>query len=224
MVFILHQELSVYEFYQQQIGAIDAEIEQCLAKFPSVTEEPPPPSVKKNHRRKTHPPFDLHGHLYRLTGVDFTTIDGLHVVTVQTIIAEVGLDPSKFKTEKQFASWLGLCPGCPITGGKVKSSQTRKVVNRAATAFRLAAQAVSRSSCALGAFYRRLYRRAGAAKAITATAHKIARIFYHLWTTKQSYQELGADDYEQQYRQRVINNLSKKAQSLGFQLVEASSA
>ena len=79
MVFILHQELSLYEFYQQQIGAIDAEIEQCLAKFPSVTEEPPPPSVKKNHRRKTHPPFDLHGHLYRITGVDLTTIDGLDV-------------------------------------------------------------------------------------------------------------------------------------------------
>ena len=133
MVFILHQELSLYEFYQQQIGAIDTEIEQCLAKFPSVTEEPPPPSVKKNCRRKTHPPFDLHGHLYRITGVDFTTIDGLDVVTVQTIIAEVGLDPSKFKTEKQFASWLGLCPGCRITGGKVKSSQTRQVVNRVDT-------------------------------------------------------------------------------------------
>ena len=224
MVFILHQELSLYEFYQQQIAALDAEIEQCLAKFPSVTEEPPPPSTKKNRRRPTHPPFDLHSHLYRITGVDFTTIDGLDVVTVQTIISEVGLDPTKFKTEKHFASWLGLCPGCRITGGRVKSSQTRKVVNRAATAFRLAAQAVSRSNCALGAFYRRLCRRAGAAKAITATAHKIAKIFYHLWTTKQSYQDLGADYYEQQYRQRVIKHLEKKAQSLGFQLVEASSA
>ncbi|WP_353851742.1 transposase [Microcystis sp. LE19-84.1B] len=152
----------------------------------------------------------MFGNVYRITGVDFTTIDGLDVVTVPTIIAEVGLDPSKFKTEKQFASWLGLCPGCRITGGKVKSSQTRKVVNRAATAFRLADQAVSRSSYALGAFYRRLYRGAGAAKAITATAHKIARIFYHLWTTKQSYQELGADYYEQQYRQRVIGNFGSE--------------
>ncbi len=94
----------------------------------------------------------MHSHLYRITGVDFTTIDGLDVVTVQTIISEVGLDPSKFKTVKHFCSWLGLCPGCRITGGKVKSSQTRQVKNRAANAFRLAAQAVSRSQTAIGAF------------------------------------------------------------------------
>lgn len=224
MVFILHQELSLYEFYQQQITSLDGEIEKCLAQFPSVTEQVPPASNKKHRRRATHPPFDLHSHLYRITGVDFTTIDGLDVVTVQTIISEVGLDPTKFKTVKHFASWLGLCPGCRITGGRVKSSQTRRVVNRAATAFRLAAQAVSRSHSALGAFYRRIAARAGAPKAITATAHKIARLFYTLWTSQQSYQDRGADYYEQQYRQRVINNLSKKAQSLGLKLVEANSA
>ena len=223
MVFILHQELSLYEFYQQQITCLDGEIEKCLAQFPSVTEEAPPATKKKHRRRATHPPFDLHSHLYRITGVDFTTIDGLDVVTVQTIISEVGLEPTKFKTVKHFASWLGLCPGCRITGGRVKSSQTRRVVNRAATAFRLAAQAVSRSNSAIGAFYRRIAARAGAPKAITATAHKIARLFYTLWLSKQSYQDQGADYYEQQYRQRVIKNLSKRAQSLGFQLDEANS-
>ena len=103
---------------------------------------------------------------------------------------------------------------------KRKSSQTRQVANRAATAFRIAAQAVSRSPSALGAFYRRIKARAGAPKAITATAHKIARIFYTLWKTKQSYTDIGADCYEQQYRSRVVNNLSKRAQSLGFELVE----
>ena len=224
MVFILHQELSLYEFYQQQIASLDGEIEKCLAQFPSVTEEVPPVEKKKYRRRGTNPPFDLRSHLYRITGVDFTTIDGLDVVTVQTIISEVGLDPTKFKTVKHFASWLGLCPGCRITGGRVKSSQTRKVVNRAAKAFRLAAQAVSRSHSALGAFYRRIAARAGAPKAITATAHKIARLFYTLWLSKQSYQDQGADYYEQQYRQRVIKNLSKRAQALGFTLVEANSA
>jgi len=127
----------------------------------------------------------------------------------------VGLDPSKFKTVKHFSSWLGLCPGCRITGGKVKSSQTRQVLNRAATAFRLAAQAVSRSNSALGAFYRRIKASAGAPKAITATAHKIARLFYTLWTTKESYCDRGADYYEQQYKKRVIKNLKQRAKSQG---------
>ncbi len=224
MVFILAQELELYEFYLAQIAVLDGQIEKCLDKFPSVTSEAAPASKKKNRRRSTHPPFDLHSHLYRITGVDFTSIDGLDVVTVQTIISEVGLEPSKFKTVKHFTSWLGLCPGCRITGGKVKSSQTRAVVNRASTAFRLAAQAVSRSNSALGAFYRRIRSRAGAPKAITATAHKIARLFYVLWTKKESYHDLGADYYEQQYRARLVKNLKKKAQSLGFELVEASPA
>ena len=224
MVFILHQELSFYEFCQQQIVILDSQIEKCFHKFPKVTEQKAPDSKKKKRRRPTHPAFDLHSHLYRITGVDFTTIDGLDVVTVQTIISEVGLDPSKFKTVKHFTSWLGLCPGCRITGGKVKSSQTRKVVNRAATSFRLAAQAVIRSNTALGAFYRRICSRLGAPKAITATAHKIARLFYTLWTKKESYLDQGADYYEQQYRERVLTNLKKRAPSLGFELVEVSSA
>ncbi len=174
MVFILHQELSLYESYQQQILALDEQIEQCLSKFKSETTEPTPESKKAKRRRSNSPSFDLHSHLYRITGVDFTTIDGLDVLTVQTIISEVGLDPSKFKTVKHFCGWFRLCPGCRITGGKVKSSQTRQVKNRAANAFRLAAQAVSRSQTALGAFYRRIKARSGAPKAITATAHKIA--------------------------------------------------
>ncbi len=156
--------------------------------------------------------------------MDFTTIDGLDVLTVQTIISEVGLDTSKFKSAKHFSSWLGLCPGCRITGGRVKSSQTRQVVNRAATAFRLAAQAVSRSKTALGAFYRRICSRLGAPKAMTATAHKIARLFYTLWTKKESYVDQGAEYYETRYRERVIKNLKQRAKSLGLEVVEASSA
>ena len=220
MVFILHQELSFYEYYQQQILALDEQIEQCLSKFKSETTSPPPEQKKAKRNRSNQPSFDLHSHLYRITGVDFTTINGLDVLTVQTIISEVGLDPSKFKTVKHFCSWLGLCPGCRITGGKVKSSQTRQVINRAANAFRLAAQAVSRSKTALGAFYRRIKARAGAPKAITATAHKIARLFYTLWTTKESYLDKGADYYEQQYKQRTLHRISKQVESLGYQLVE----
>lgn len=169
------------------------------------------------------PNFDLRTHLYRISGVDFTRIDGLGVLTVQTILSEVGLDPKRFPTVKHFTSWLGLCPGSRITGGKVKSSRTRQVVNRAANAFRMGAQCLRNSPTALGAFYRRLRSRLGAPKAITATAHKLARLFYRLWKTAGEYTDPGANYYEQQYQQRMLKNLSKKAQALGFSLVPQSS-
>ena len=240
-LFVLQQELTLYDTYQEQIRVIDREIEKCLENFESKTEESPPP--RKGQKRKkppgNEPHFNLHEHLFRISGVDFTQIDGLNILTVHTILSEVGLDPSRFPTVKHFCSWLGLSPGSKITGGKVKSSQTRKVVNRAANAFRLAAQSLNRSRSALGAFYRRLRGRLGAPKAITATAHKavrprwgfpsmgtrtktLARMFYQLWTTRQAYSDPGADYYEEQYRERIVNNLKKKALSLGFELVPQS--
>ena len=151
-----------------------------------------------------------------------TQIDRLNVLTVQTIISEVGLDPNRFSTVKHFCSWWGLCPGAKISGGKVINAKTRKVVNRAANAFRIAAQSLNRSQSALGAFYRRLRSRLGAPKAITATAHKLARMFYMVWKTGKIYQDIGADYYEQKYQERVVNNLEKKALSLGFELVAKS--
>ena len=127
-LFVLKQELTLYQVYQQEIAALDAEIEQCLAKFePKALDEPPPP--KKKRRKKptaNHPDFNLHQYLYRIAGVDFTLIDGLDALSVQTILSEVGLDLQRFPTVKHFTSWLGLCPGQKITGGKRKSSQTRK--------------------------------------------------------------------------------------------------
>lgn len=220
-LFVLKQELALYEVYQQQIAAIDVEIERCLASFQTKVDSPPPPRKGKKRKKPkgNDPQFDLHAHLYRITGVDFTRIDGLDALTVQTILSEVGLDPTRFPTVKHFTSWLGLCPGSRITGGQIKSSQTRKVINRAANAFRLAAQAVSHSRSALGAFYRRVRSRLGAPKAITATAHKLARLFYRMWTTHGEYTDPGMDYYEQKYHERVVNKLKKKAQSLGFELV-----
>lgn len=143
----------------------------------------------------------------------------MSALTVQTIFSEVGLDPTRFPTVKHFTSWLGLCPGSNITGGKVKSSKTRHVVNRAANAFRLAAQSLSRSQSALGAFYRRLRSRLGAPKANTAAAHKLARIFYRLWSLGEAYVDSGVDYYEQKYRERVVQKLQKTAKSFGFELV-----
>jgi transposase len=223
LVFILSQELGLYKFYQTQITECDAQIEQCLARFTDKIDVKINPPGKPKRRGKKQPgnapQFDLRTHLYRITGVDFTQINGFGALTVLIILSEVGLDPSRFPTVKHFVSWLGLCPGSRITGGKVKSSKTRPVINRAANAFRMAAQTLCRSNSALGGFYRRMQSRMGAPKAITATAHKLARIFYHLWTSGAAYVDPGVDVYEQKYHERMVNNLKKKAHALGFDLV-----
>ena len=223
-VFVLKQELTLYEVYQQEITSLDQEIEKCLASFEAKVHDEPPPSKRKHRKKPTgnNPNFDLRQYLYQIAGVDFTLIDGLDVLAVQTILSEVGLQRERFPTVKHFCSWLGLCPGQKITGGKVKSSQTRPVVNRAAKAFRMAALSLTQSRSALGAFYRRLRARLGAPKAITATAHKLARLFYQMWTTTGQYADPGMDYYEQKYHEQVLNNLRKKAQSLGFDLVSHS--
>jgi transposase len=222
-LFVLQQELELYDSYQTHIARCDAQIQQCLGQFETAKPEQPPlpPERQRKNPRRTAAPagWDLQGELYRISGVDFTTIDGLGALTVQTILSEVGLDPSRFASVKHFTSWLGLCPGSRISGGKVLSSRTRKVVNRAANAFRMAAESVANSQTALGAFYRRIRSRLGPPKANTATAHKIARLFYRLWTTGTTYTDTGADYYEQKYQQRVLKHLQKRATQLGFQLV-----
>jgi transposase len=172
-----------------------------------------PPKYRCNQPQGNQPTFDLRTHLYRISGVDFTPIDGLRVLTVQTILSEVGLDLTRFPRVKHFCSWLGLSPGSRITGGKFKSSQTRCVVNRAANAFAMAAQALKNSQSALGAFY------LGVPKAITATAHKLARIFYYLWTKGEAYVDPGVDYYERKYQERLVQHLTKKAHSIGFALI-----
>ena len=184
-----------------------------------IDSDPDVKTIKRNKQiSKNEPSFDLANHLYHITGVDFTKIDGLNVLTVQTILSEVGLNPEAFGTEKRFASWLGLCPENRITGGNIKSVRTRKVVNRAAKAFRIAANSLKNSSSALGGYYRRMRARLGPPKAITATAHKLARIFFHLWKNGGTYQDLGADYYEQKYKDRVIKNMKKRAKQLGFEI------
>ena len=220
-LFVLKQELHLYEVYQQQIRAIDEQIEKCLADFKPKTFDQLPESKKKRRKkpRANQPNFDLRTYLYRMAGVDFTLIDGLDTLTVQTILSEVGLEPGRFPTVKHFTSWLGLCPGQKITGGKVKSSKTRPVVNRAANAFRMAAFSLTHSRSALGAFYRRLRSRLGAPKAITATAHKLARMFYRMWINLGQYSDPGMDYYDQKYQEQILNNLTKKAHALGLELI-----
>ncbi len=220
-LFALRQAYELYLFYQQQIETCDHEIEAYLIQFDSRIDPdayPLSPPKRGSRKQGNEPRFDLRTHLYRISGVDFTRIDGLQAMNVHTILAEVGLDPDRFPSSGHFTSWLGLCPNNCITGGKIKSSKTSKVVNRAATAFRLAAQAVSNSQSAIGGYYRRMRSRLGAPKAITATAHKLSRIFYHLWKNGGAYQDLGVDYYEKQYTQRIIRTMQRKARQLGFEM------
>lgn len=224
LLFVLSQELALYQTYRDQIQQCDQKIEAYLQQLEDDADTPPlpplsPPRYQQKKPQGNAPAFDLRSYLYQLSGVDFTQIDGLGALSVVNILAEVGLDPTRFPTVKHFTSWLGLSPGSRISGGKVLSSRTRKVVNRAATSFRIAAQTLYRSDSALGAFYRRLKGRLGPAKAITATAHKLARIFYRLWRNQEAYKDPGADAYEQRYRQRLVKNLEKKARTLGLKLV-----
>ena len=219
-LFALKQAVELYFFYHQQIETCNQQIEGYLKQLESkIDSDADVKPIKRNKQRsKNEPSFDLATHLYHIAGVDFTKIDGLNVLTVQTILSEAGLDPEAFGTEKRFASWLGLCPENRVTGGKIKSVRTRKVVNRAAKAFRLAANSLKNSSSALGGYYRRMRFRLGPPKAITATAHKLARIFFRLWKNGGTYHDLGADYYEQKYKDRVLKNMKKRAKQLGFEL------
>lgn len=165
---------------------------------------------------KNSPPCEMREIFYAISMVDFTQIDGLNISSVTTILSEVGIDSTRFPSAKDFTSWLGLCPNRRITGGRVKSSRTRPVVNRAATAFRQAAMGLTHANCALGGYYRRMKVRLGGPEAITATAHKLARIFYCLWSKGGSYADHGADYYEIKYRNRIITNMRKKAKQLGL--------
>jgi transposase len=221
-VFALKQALELYDFYNQKIKDCDQELEKAYRKFSSQidSERPPLTSVGKRTGKKVdYPQFDLRTHLYQISGVDLTAINGINVLTAQTIISEIGVDMSKFPTAKHFSSWLGLAPNNKISGGKVLERGTKKTNNRVNTALRLAAATLGRSEDALGAFYRRKKAQHGSPKAITATAHKLARIVYHMLKYKSEYKDPGADYYEQQYRSRVIKNLERKAKKLGLELV-----
>ena len=144
---------------------------------------------------------------------------GYLLIYLISALTEKYWDASRFPSVKHFTSWLGLCPGSWITGGKVKNSRTRRVVNRAANAFRMAALAAGKTRSALGAFYRRLRTRLGTPKAITATAHKLARLFYQLWRNGGTYNDPGITYYEQRYQEQIVKGLRKKAQAMGFELV-----
>lgn len=224
-LFTLRQSLASYRHYQQLIGECDGQVQALLGDFASQIDpavHPLPPSTSA--RRKPHgtaPRFDLRAELYRVLGTDLTQVPGLQTPTVHTLFAELGADLSAFPSGDHFASWLGLCPDNRISGGKVLSVKTRRVKHRVAQALRLAAQSLSRSQSVLGGFFRRMRAKLGAPKAITATAHKLARILYHLITTRQPYDESRLAAAESDHRRRTESRLRTQARALGFQLVPA---
>ena len=219
-VFALRQAVVLYRQCRTLIAECDAEIERFLQDHGPRDADPTPLSSSQPPRpSKNGLGFDAHGHLLRIAGVDLTTIPGLSTASVLTILAETGLDPSRWRSGKAFASWLGLCPNNRVSGGRVISSRSRPSSNRAAAAFRLAAYGLHRAKSALGAFFRRIRARLGAPKAITATAHKIARLFYAMLVTKKPFHEIGQRLYEEQYKARRIAGLTKAVREFGFQLV-----
>jgi transposase len=217
-LFALRQARELYQVYQNQIQACDREIERHLGAMESSTEEPPPgPKPRKAERNQ--PRFDVRGHLHRIPGVDLTALPGMSALTAHLLFSEVGADLSRFRTEKHFTSWLGLCSDNRISGGKPLEKRTRKVASRAAYALRMAAYAAGRSHTAIGDFFRRKRAQLGAPKAITATAHKLARIIYNLLTTRQPYDETRFAHQQERIRNIKERNLHRQAAALGFQLI-----
>lgn len=217
-VFALEQAVARYDFLHTQILACDQQIETCLKAFAPKAEIEEVPQ-RPRRRQGNAPAFDVGTYLYQMTGVDLTQIDGIDVLSALKVISEIGLDMTRWPTSHQFASWLGLCPGNKISGGKRYRSRTKPTANRAAAALRMAAQTLSHSHSALGAYYRRMRARLGAPGAITATAHKLARIIYSMLRYGMPYVDVGQGAYEQQYRDRVLKNLQRNARAFGWTLV-----
>ena len=222
LLFVLKQQVELYKIYQQKITACDLQLRKHLELMGSKVDlqtQPLGPRPKGKANSRNAPSFDLRSELYRITGIDWSQINGIDVLTAQTVIAEASADLSAFPSEKQFTSWLGLCPTNQQSGSKILIRRTRKVVNRATVAFRNAASTLIRSQSYLGAQYRRLRTRLGAPKAITAMARKLACLFYRLIKHGQQYVDKGTEYYEARYREQQIRSLTKRAHKLGLQLV-----
>jgi transposase len=219
-LFTLQQSLDFYRHYQKMIENCDKEINSYLQNLDPPKYNRPAKSSDKpgNPKHKSHDSI-LCLELKRLFGVDLTKVPSLEVKTIQTILGEVGPDFSRFRSGSAFASWLAVCPNNKVSGGKILHASTRKVKSRAATALRQAAYSLHHSNSALGIFYRRMRAKLGAPKAITAAAHRLARIIFHLVTTQQEYDETRLAEDQLRHEQRQQAKLRAKAKALGFQLV-----
>jgi transposase len=219
-LFGLKQALKLYEFYQKQLRECDGQIETCLRSMKDQSDgRRLPVSLRKHKADKNEPRFGARELLFRMSGVDLTQIEGISVTTALVVLSEIGTDLSKFPHEKNFVSWLGLCPQHRGSAGKILKRRIRRGANRAARALRMAAQGCHHAKNALGAFYRRIQGRAGGPKALVATARKIAERVYRLLKYGQEYVRQSEHVYEAAYQKRLVHSMAKKAASLGYKLV-----
>jgi transposase len=225
-IFIIRQSYDLHQFYHQKIEECDEQIRQIMQEIkvqaqlqfaPSTLAEPvKQEKPKRKPARKHTPGFDVAAHIASIVGVDLTAVCGISHVTALEILSEVGTDMSKFATAKHFTSWLGLAPNNKISGGKILSRNIQKNKNRAAHAFRIAANSLYRSKNALGDFFRRVQYRSGKAKAIVATARKLAVIFYQMVRNKSQFQVSSLEEYQKQYQLQKLKSLQKQLARLGY--------
>lgn len=219
-LFALRQALALYRTYHQQVTACDEEIEALLATFEDHTDgQTLPPKRQSTHR--TTPKFDSRQAVYRMTGTDLTKLDGLDGHSALKLIGEIGTDMTPWPTDKHFASWLSLCPGNKVSGGRCLSSRTRRSANKARTILRQAVNGLHHSKSALGAYLRRMKSRLGGPAGVTAAAHKLAKLVYNVLKHGWQYVDKGQDWYEQQFHERILKSLQRKALELGYTLVPA---
>jgi hypothetical protein len=236
VLFELRQVVDTYDFLQRQVAACDLQLQKYMAVLPSrevpgtprvasasvpVGADPHPRKAKAKKRSKNAPSFDLAAELRRTTGVDLLTIEGIHLMTAQTILSEMGPDLSAFPTESNFTSWLGLAPWRNISGGKVIGQRSSRVRNRVANALRMAAEALAHSDSYLGARYRHLRARLGVLKAVKAMARYLACLVYRLLTKGQAWVDRGSTEYERKRKQRELAALQRRAAEMGMRLVVA---
>jgi transposase len=220
-LFVLRQAVELFDYYQRQVSACDHEIAAYLKTLESKadlkTNPLPEPRAKKKNRRNDLK-FAGRQEAYRISGVDLTQIESISESAALTILSEIGVDMSPWKTEKRFASWLTVCPNNKITGGRIFQTRTRKSSNRVRDVLCLCGQSLFNSRSALGAYARRMRSRLGVEKAIVATAHKLALLIYRLLAFGKLYVDIGEDAYEKRFRERAVRNLARQAKQFGLTL------
>lgn len=221
-LFALQTALELYDSYQLKIMACDRHIQDALSAFEPKAKAPAPDVNRIRSAEKRQEAFRRH-HLEEMTGADLTKLPGLDLLAVERILSEIGLEMSRWPSEKHFCAWLNVAPNNRMSGGKILSSKPRKNANRAAPALRLAAQSAMQSKTAIGAFIRRIKIRLGAPTAINAGAHKLARLVYRMLKFGKAYVETGQEAYEKLFRERTLRNLQRKARQLGFQVIPMTS-
>jgi transposase len=220
-LFALQQAVEGFDFYQKQIAACDQQIQAELARMETQNADPCKPARRAKRNRRNALPFDARQEACRISGVDLTQIDGINEAAALGLLAEIGVSVTAWKTEKHFASWLALCPNNRSSAGRILKRSTRAAATRGRSILCLCAQSLIRSQSALGAFCRRMCARLGEPKGIVATAHKLALLVYRMLSCGKDYVDIGQQRYNEQFKERVLRSLTRKAKDLGFELVRA---